>query len=148
MATAFQSNAFQTVPLAWQIVTTPAPTPGRSGLGGDDVPRHTRVSPSARGWNRAEYERQREEEGRVEQTLREVYSELTGEDAPVSTLSRVDAIVRPASRQVRADAPLRIDWARLARDYERTNALIRLQREEAELRTQIEDEDDLLMLMQ
>ncbi len=129
-------------------VTPPAPTPGRSGLGGDDSPKHPRVSPNARGWDRAEYERQRADEGKVEATLREVYAELTGQTAAISTLARVDAIVRPASVQAHRDVPLRIDWAKLARDYERANALVRLQAEERQLQEQIDDDDDLMLMLQ
>ncbi len=119
---------------------------GATISGDDKITR--RQSPNARGWNRKEYEALRAEEGRIEETLREVYSELTGETAAVSTLARVDAIVRPSASQARRDAPLRIDWAKLARDFERANALVRLQAEERELRAQIEDEDDLMMMLQ
>ena len=127
---------------------TPTPPFGRSGLGGDDVPRHKRISPNATGWNRTEYERQRKEEGKVEATLRAVYSELTGETAAISTLARLDAIVRPAAEKIAADVPLRINWTKIARDYERATALMRLREEERALQAQIEDEDDMILLLQ
>ena len=145
MATAFQKNAFQTVPLAFQITVS---VPGRSGLGGDDVPRR-RQSPNARGFDKQADELRRSEEASVESTLREVYARLTGEDAAVSTLARVDAITRPLSApQQKADAPLRIDWQRMAADSARAEALLRLYREEQALRAQIEDEDELLLMLQ
>ena len=126
---------------------TPAPTPGRSGLGGDDKITEGLRSPH-RGWNREAWKRDQQREGAIEETLREVYSELTGKSAAISTLARVDAIVRPAARQPQPDAPLRIDWAKLARDFERSNALIRLQAEERELQAIISDDEEVMMLIQ
>ena len=116
---------------------------GRSGLGGDDVP--YRKSPH-KGWNKEEWKARVKEPGdEIEQTLRETYASLTSREAPVSVLARVDAVVRPVSRQVE-DAPLRIDWGKLSRDFDRANALLRIYREEAELKAFIEEEDELLML--
>ena len=121
--------------------------PGRSGLGGDDKIER-RESPSKHGWNREAWKRDQAHEGAIEETLREVYSELTGQSAAISTLARVDAIVRPAARQPQPNAPLRIDWAKLARDFERANALIRLQAEERELQAIISDDEEVMMLIQ
>jgi hypothetical protein len=138
-------------PSAWAtawVHSGAQPTPGREGLGGDDKLTRGLKSPH-RGWNREAWKRDQQREGAIEETLREVYSELTGQTAAVSTLARVDAITRPvAARQPDADVPLRIDWAKLARDFERANALIRLQAEERELQAMIADDDDLLMMLQ
>ena len=120
---------------------------GRSGLGGDDTPRR-RKSPD-KGWSKEEWQqRVKEPDEALEKTLREAYAEITSEEAPLSVLARVDAITRPVAAPAATDAPLRIDWQRLARDYERATALFRLQREERALRAQIEDEDDLLLMLQ
>mgnify|MGYP001569854387 CR=1 FL=1 len=117
---------------------------GRSGLGGDDVPRWR--SPH-RGWDRKEWEaRVKEPDNEIEKTLRSVYAELTTPEAPLSVLARVDALTRPVARAAPQDAPLRIDWARMARDYARANALVRLWREEAELRAIMDDDDEVLMM--
>lgn len=126
---------------SWGAVVAPT-TPGREGLGGDDVPRR---SPH-KGWNREEWAaRVKAPNDALEATLRETYAALTGADATLAVLSRVDAIVRPVAR---ADIPLRINWGRLAREYERTNALIKLWQEEMDLRAAIEEEDDILVLLQ
>ncbi len=123
--------------------TPPTPTPGRSGLGGDDVPRR---SPH-RGWNRAEWKRRvKDSQDAVEQTLRETYASLTGQNSPLPVLAKVDAIVKPAAKRVAQDEPLSINWARIARDYERSNALIRLWQQERELFEEIEDEDEVITL--
>ena len=118
---------------------------GRSGLGGDDVPR--RRNPN-RGWDKAEWKaRVKDSQDAVEKTLREAYAELTAEEAPISVLARVDAIVRPVAKRPKPEAPqLRINWTALANDYKRTNAMIRLWREEQELRAMEEDDEDVLMM--
>ena len=119
---------------------------GRSGLGGDDVPRPYRKSPH-RGWDKAEWKRRvKDNEEAVEDTLRETYAKLTGEEAPISVLARVDAIVRPVAKRQREAEPLRINWAGIANDYRRTVALMRLRYEEEALLAQIEEEDELLMM--
>jgi hypothetical protein len=118
------------------------PTPGRAGLGGDDVPR--RRSPH-KGWDRDEWKRRRKDpEDAIEATLRSAYAELTGEDAPLSVLARVDAIVRPVAKQRDPEIPLVINWGKLSSEYERTNALIRLWQEEMALRADAEDERDFI----
>ena len=121
---------------------------GREGLGGDDLPR--RKSPH-KGWDRKEWEaRVKEPNDEIEKTLRAAYAELTGESAPLSVLARTDAITRPvAARQADTgrDIPIRIDWRRLAQDYERANALMALAREEAELRAIEADDEDILMMV-
>lgn len=126
-------------------------TPGRSGLGGDDVPREWRKNPH-RGWDKAEWKRRVKEPGEaLESTLRAAYAELTGTDAPISVLSQVDAIVRPVAKKSRAEeAPqLRINWAALANDYRRYAALMRLWQEEQEMRALDEDDEEvMLMVMQ
>ena len=118
---------------------------GRAGLGGDDVPR--RRSPH-RGWDRKEWEaRVKEPDNAVERTLREVYAELTTPDAAYSTLAQVDAIVRPAARQVARDLPLRIDWRKLARDYDSAQAMVRLWQEEQDLQAAMLDDEEAMMLL-
>lgn len=144
---AFSSTAFSTAAFsqgAFDFGTTP-PTPyGRSGLGGDDVPRRT----PHKGWNRDEWKRRvKDNQDAVERTLQEAYDRLTGKEAPISVLARVDAIVRTAAKRVDEDAPLRIDWHRLASDYARATALLRLQEEERALQAQIADEDDIIMMV-
>lgn len=122
------------------------PTPGRSGLGGDDVPYRSK-SPH-RGWDKKEWEaRVKEPDNAVEKTLREAYAELTGKEQPFSVLAQVDAIVRPASRQVARDLPLRIDWRKLSRDYDRAQAMVRLWQEERELQAAMDDDDETMMLL-
>lgn len=123
---------------------SPVPTPGRSGLGGDDVPRQE--SPH-KGWDRKAYEKKKQREDDIEATLRKVYASLTGEDAPISLLARVDAIVKPASKRVERDAPLVIDWKAMAQHEQRAVALMKLWQEEEALKREIEDDDDLLMMM-
>ena len=123
-------------------------TPGREGLGGDDVPRPYRKSPH-RGWNRDEWKaRVKDGEDAIERTLKEAYAALTSDEAPISVLARVDAIVRPvAKKKVRPEAPqLRINWEALANDRRRANAMIRLWREEQELRAIEDDDEDILMM--
>lgn len=116
--------------------TAPAPTPGRSGLGGDDVPRE---SPH-KGWNRAEWKRLKKDPlDEIENTLRAAYADLTGDEAPLCVLARVDAAVRPIMR-VEAEAP-RIDWERITR--ERANLLLLIWQEELALR---DDEEEALLL--
>ena len=124
----------------------PSPTPGREGLGGDDVPRHRR-SPH-RGWDKAEWKRRvKDDQEALERTLQAAYAEITAPDAPISVLAQVDAIVRPAAKkQASPDVPLRINWAGIANDYARTVALLRLRYEEEQLRALIEEEDELLMM--
>ena len=119
---------------------------GRSGLGGDD--KITRRKSPDKGWDREEWKRRvKEPDEALEKTLREAYAELTQADAPLSVLARVDALTRPVAAPAAPDAPLRIDWARISRDYERATALLRLQIEERELRAQIEDEDELMLML-
>ena len=120
----------------------PTPTPGRSGLGGDDIPR--RRSPH-RGWNREEWLRLRKRpDDELEATLRRAYAELTGETAPLSVLARVDEITRPVAKvDEQVDYPLRIDWKALSASFERASALHRLWLEEQEM----EDEDDAWLLL-
>ena len=138
-----QCNFIQTVP-TWADSTCNVIF-GRSGLGGDDIPRR-RKSPD-KGWSKEEWQRQvKEPDDALEKTLREAYAEITADEAPLSVLARVDAITRPVAAQAAPHAPLRIDWQRLASDYERALALFRLQREERELRAQIDDEDDLMVM--
>ena len=134
-------------PSAWGVAwlhSGAQPTPGRSGLGGDDVPR--RRSPY-RGWDRKAWRAAQDDLDAVEATLRGTYAELTGADAPVSVLAQVDAIVRPAARQEARDVPLEIDWAKMARDFEAANRLMALARAEADLRAAIDDDEDLLMML-
>ena len=125
----------------------PSGTFGRSGLGGDDVPRPYRKSPHP-GWNKAEWKRRvKDEQDAVEATLREAYAALTGADAPISVLAQVDRIVRPVAKRPAPEAPqLRINWSALALDFKRANALIRIWREEAEMRA-IEDDDEEIIMM-
>ena len=125
--------------------TPPSPPFGRSGLGGDDVPR--RRSPH-RGWDKEEWKRRvQDDREALERTLQAAYAEITGADAPLAVLAQVDAIVRPAAKkQASPDVPLRINWAAIANDYRRTVALIRLREEERALRDLIEEEDELLMM--
>ena len=123
-------------------------TPGRSGLGGDDVPGlfdKRRKSPD-KGWDKEAYDKRRADEDAMAQTLEAAYARITGEDAPISVLAQADAIVRPVAKQ-EADAPLVIDWQRMARDQERAVALMRLYQEERALQASIDDEDDLLMML-
>lgn len=119
---------------------------GRSGLGGDDVPRY-RKSPH-RGWDRKAWRAAQDDVDAVEATLKATYAGLTGADAAISTLAQVDAIVRPVARQEARDVPLRIDWAKMARDFQTANRLMALARAEAELQAFFDDEDDVLMLLQ
>lgn len=111
-------------------------------VGGDDVP--YRKSPH-KGWNREEW-RKRVKDGSdsIEQTLRETYDRLTGKEAPISVLARVDEIVRPVAK-LEKDA-IRIDWTKLSRDFDRANAMMRLYLEEVELQAQMEEEEELLLL--
>lgn len=123
-----------------------APTPGRSGLGGDDVPYARRD----RGWNKEEWKKRVKEPGdAIEETLREAYAELTAEDAPMSVIARVDAIIRPVARKSKEpEAPqLRINWTALANDYRRYAALMRLWREERELQAAMEDDDEMMVFL-
>lgn len=122
------------------------PTPGRQGLGGDDVP-YSR-SPH-RGWDRKEWLRLRKRpDDELEATLRDAYAALTSEDAPLSVLARVDEITRPVAKvDERVDIPLQINWKALSASYERASALYRLWSEEQELRAAMEDEDDVLFLI-
>ena len=123
---------------------TPTPTPGRSGLGGDDVPRR---NPN-RGWDKEEWQRRRKDPiDAIEATLKQAYAELTGESAPISVLAKVEAIVKPVAKVARGQ-PHVIDWTRLSAEYARVNALIRLWQEERDLQAEIEDDDDFLMMMQ
>lgn len=133
-------------PNAWRGSTGPTPTPGRSGLGGDDVPRR---NPN-RGWDRREWERlKKRPDDELTVTLQRAYAELTSEDAPVSVLARVDAIVRPIAKPLkRGDIPLQIDWKALAVGYERANALYKLWQEESALRADAEDLEDLEIFLQ
>ena len=141
VACSFVGHAIQWVDPSCSVVF------GRSGLGGDDIPRR-RKSPD-KGWSKEEWQqRVKEPDEALEKTLRAAYAEITADEAPLSVLARVDAITRPVAAPAATDAPLRIDWQRLARDYERATALFRLQREERALRAQIEDEDDLLLMLQ
>ncbi len=117
---------------------------GRSGLGGDDVPRQE--SPH-KGWDRKAYESKKARDDAVEATLRRVYADLTGEDQPISVLARVDAIVKPEAKRVERDAPLVIDWQAMARHEQRAVALMRLWQEEEALKREIDDDDDLLAMM-
>lgn len=120
---------------------------GRSGLGGDDVPRRVTKNPN-RGWSREEWkERVKDNQDAVAQTLQDAYDRLTGKEAPISVLARVDAIVRPAAKRQQEAAPLRIDWQRMAQDYARATALLRLQEDERTLQAQIADEDEIIMLV-
>lgn len=148
MTTAFQSNAFQTTPLAWQIDSSPTPPPfGRSGLGGDDVPRYLK-SPH-RGWNREEWKKRvKDGEDGVASTLQATYDKLIGREPALSVLAQIDAIVRPVAKQESRDVPIRIDWQRMAEDFERANRLMALAREESDLQAFMEDEDEVLMLIQ
>lgn len=137
--------------VAWGISwvhggVTPPPTPGRSGLGGDDVPR--RPSPH-RGWNREEWLRLRKRpDDELEATLRQAYAELTGTEAPLSVLARVDEITRPVAKiDEQVDYPLQIDWAKLSASYARASALYRLWREERDLQAAIEDDDESWLLL-
>ena len=141
VACSFVGHAIQWVDPSCSVVF------GRSGLGGDD--KITRRKSPDKGWSKEEWQqRVKEPDEALEKTLREAYAEITSEEAPLSVLARVDAITRPVAAPAATDAPLRIDWQRLARDYERATALFRLQREERALRAQIEDEDDLLLMLQ
>lgn len=125
------------------IPPTP-PTPGRSGLGGDDVPRR---SPH-RGWSREEWKKRvKDGADAVEKTLQDTYDRLTGKEAPISVLAQVDAIVRPVARQARRDIALEIDWKKMARDYARAMALLRLEAEERELQAIMDDDDEVLLLL-
>lgn len=122
---------------------TPTPTPGRSGLGGDDVPRR---NPN-KGWSRAEWKKRvKDNQDAIEQTLRETYARLTGEDAPLSVLAKVDAIVAPVSKRVK-DEPLQVDWARVALDYARYSAMMKLYQDEIELQAAIEEDNEIWMLL-
>lgn len=117
-------------------------TPGRSGLGGDDVPRR---NPN-RGWDKEEWKRLRKEpEDAIEATLRQAYAELT-QDAPFAALAKVEAIVRPVAKVAQGQAHV-INWPQLAAQYERANALYKLWQEERDLRAAIEEEDELLMML-
>lgn len=112
-------------------------------VGGDDVP-YRRKSPH-KGFSKAEWKKRvKDFPDAVEKTLRETYASLTGDEAPISVLSQVDAIVRPVSKETRDR--LNIDWQKMARDYERSNALMKLYREEMELQEQMEEEEELLLL--
>ena len=119
---------------------------GRSGLGGDDVPR--RRSPH-KGWDKAEWKRRvQDDQEALERTLQEAYASIAATDAPLAVLAQVDAIVRPvAKKQASPDVPLRINWAAIANDYRRTVALMRLRYEEEALRAAIAEEDEEIMLM-
>lgn len=126
-------------PVYPQVVIPPAPTSDR-GLGGDDVPRH-------RGWNKAEWKRRvKDPDQAIEDTLRSTYEALTNPDAALSVLSKVDVIVRPAARIAPDSLQLEINWRKIARDYERSNALVKLWQDEQALQREIEDEDETLML--
>ena len=116
---------------------------GRSGLGGDDVPR--RRSPD-RGWDKEAYAKRKLDEDALVDTLKGAYASITGEDATISVLSRAAHIVQSETRND-PDAPLIIDWKAMARDQDRAVALMRLYQEEWALRREIEDEDDILMLL-
>lgn len=117
-------------------------TPGRSGLGGDDVPRR---NPN-KGWNRDEWKRLRKDpQDAIETTLRQAYAELT-QDAPLAVLAKVEAIVRPVAK-VTQGQPHVINWQQLAGQYERSNALYKLWQEEQDLRAAIDEEDELLMML-
>lgn len=126
-------------------VTPPTPTPGRSGLGGDDIPRR---SPH-RGWDREEWQRLRKRpDDELEATLRAAYAELTGETAAISVLARVDEITRPVAKITKiADYPLVIDWKALSANFERASALHRLWREEQDLQAAMEDDDEAWLLL-
>ena len=145
MAQWMQCNFIQTTP-EWADAACSVVF-GRSGLGGDDVPRH-RKSPH-RGWDKAEWKRRvQDDQEELERTLQEAYASITATDAPLAVLAQVDAIVRPVAKKQRvADAPLRINWAAIANDYRRTVALMRLRYEEESLRAAIEEEDEEIMLM-
>lgn len=126
-------------------IVPPVPTPGRAGLGGDDVPRK---SPH-RGWDKKEWERlRRDPEQALEATLRQAYAELTGETAPISVLARVDEILRPVAKvDKRGEYPLQINWKALSTEYERATALYRLWQEEQDLQAAMEDEDEAWLLL-
>ena len=140
MAQWMQCNFIQTTP-EWADATCSVVF-GRSGLGGDDVPRH-RKSPH-KGWDKAEWKaRVQDDQEALERTLQEAYASITWQDAPLAVLAQVDAIVRPvAKKQASPDVPLRINWAAIANDYRRTVALMRLRYEEEALRAAIEDENE------
>jgi hypothetical protein len=121
----------------------PTPTPGREGLGGDDIP--YRRNPN-KGWDKEAYDKKRADEASMVETLKGAYARLTGQDSPVSVLAQADAIVRPHAEQSE-EAPLRIDWKAIARSQERAVALLRLYEEERELQRASDDEDDLIMLL-
>ena len=142
VACSFVGHAIQWVDPSCSVVF------GRSGLGGDD--KITRRKSPDKGWSKEEWQqRVKEPDEALEKTLRAAYAEITADEAPISVLARVDAIARPFAAPAAARAePLRIDWRRLARDYERATALFSLQAEERELRAQLEDEDDLLLMLQ
>ena len=127
---------------SWNINATP-PTPGREGLGGDDIP--YRRNPN-KGWDKEAYDKKRADEDSMVETLRGAYARLTGQDSPVSVLAQADAIVRPHAKQV-VDAPLVIDWQAIARSQEKAVALMKLYEEERELQRASDDEDDLIVLM-
>lgn len=110
---------------------------GRDGLGGDDVP--YRKSPH-KGWDKAEWKRRKQFEDGLESTLRETYQRLMGIPA---VAAKVDVIVKPV---IVNDEP-KIDWTKLAQSYARSNALIKLDQEEADLRAAIDEEDEFLMAM-
>lgn len=131
-------------PNAWRGASTPPAPFGRSGLGGDDVPRR---SPH-RGWDRKAWQRAQDDLDALETTLRETYAALTNEAAPLSVLAQVDAIVRPAAHQEARHVPLQIDWGRISRDFHAANRLMALARTEAELRAAMDDDDDIVMLIQ
>ena len=139
MAQWMQCDFIQTDP-TWADAVCTIPF-GRSGLGGDDVPR--RRSPH-KGWDKAEWKaRVRDDQEALERTLQEAYARITAPDAPISVLAQVDAIVRPVAKKQRApDVPLKINWAAIANDYRRTVALMRLRYEEESLRAAIEDENE------
>ncbi len=146
-STAFWTDAFSVNAFDFGTgPTPPTPTPGRSGLGGDDVPR--RRSPH-RGWDRKEWLRLRKRpDDELEATLKAAYAELTGAEAPLSVLARVDEITRPVAKvDEKVDYPLQIDWAKLSASYARASALYRLWQEEQALQAAMEDEDEAWLLL-
>lgn len=131
--------------LAGQIpaVTVSGEQFGRSGLGGDDIP--YRRNPN-RGWDREEYQRRRKKEAQLEETIKGAYQELMGADVPETVQAQVQKIVKPTAVKTTKGPELVIDWEAIARSYERTNALIKLQQEEAELRAIADDDEEVMLL--
>ncbi len=124
-----------------EIVDSGSSVFGRSGLGGDDIP--YRRNPN-RGWDKREYLKRKKKLDELQDTIKETYQKLMG-TAPEPIQAAAQKIVKPTAVKTDEGVELRIDWEAIARSYERTNALIKLQQEEADLAI-AQDEEAVIML--